>query len=55
MYFLAGIAIMVLPIPLFKHVNIGFKIAMGLIFILYAGFRIFQLIQTRKPESNDEE
>lgn len=55
MYFLAGVAIVFVPIPLFKNTNVGFKIAMGLIFILYSGFRIYQLIQSRKNESNDQE
>jgi len=54
MYFVVGILIMILPIPLFKNAPLGFKIGMGVLFILYAGFRIYQLIQRNKTKPDHE-
>lgn len=51
MYFLAGLGIMFLPIPLFKNVALSFKIGMGALFMLYSGFRTYQLIQSRKNQT----
>lgn len=54
MYLLVGVCIIFLPIPMFKHSNIGFKIAMGSILIMYSFFRLYQFIQIKKKK-NDEE
>ncbi len=53
MYFLVGMAIIFLPIPLFQNTNIVFRIAMGLLFALYAGFRLYQHLQQKKNQSDE--
>lgn len=55
MYCLAGLAIIFLPIPLFKNGGPVVKIILGLLFIAYSGFRGYQLIQQRKNEQKEEE
>lgn len=54
MYLLVGVCIIFLPIPMFKHSHMGFKIAMGSILILYSFFRLYQFIQIKKKK-NDED
>jgi hypothetical protein len=54
MYFIAGLAIIFIPFPLFKNSG-QLKIVLGLIFMAYSGFRTYQLIQNKKNEENNRE
>lgn len=54
MYLLVGVGVIFLPIPMFKHSNMGFKIALGSILIMYSFFRLYQFSQIKKKQ-NDEE
>lgn len=54
MYFLGGLAIIFIPLPLFKNSG-QLKIVLGLLFMAYSGFRTYQLIQNKKNEENNRE
>jgi hypothetical protein len=54
MYLAAGVAIIFLPIPLFKNGPV-LKIILGVLFILYSGFRYYQIILQKKRQSKDHE
>lgn len=55
MYFLVGLVIIFIPMPLFKNGSPVIRIIFGLLFVFYSVFRGYQVIQKRKNESNDEE
>jgi hypothetical protein len=55
MYFMAGLAIIFLPIPLFKNGGTAVRVILGVLFMLYSVFRCYQFIQTRKNESKNQE
>jgi hypothetical protein len=54
MYLAAGLAIIFVPIPLFDRAP-TIKIILGILFILYSGFRFYQFMLNKKRQSNDHE
>lgn len=55
MYFLVGLLIIFIPMPIFQNGNPVIRIILGLLFVLYSVFRGYQVIQKRKNESNNDE
>jgi len=53
MYLIIGIVIICFDFPIFK--NQTMKILLGVLFILYAGFRFYQMIKSRKKITLDQE
>jgi len=55
MYFLVGLVIIFIPIPLFKNGSPAIRIILGSLFVVYSLFRGYQAIQKRKNESKNDE
>ncbi len=53
MYLIIGVIVIFIDFPIFK--NSTMRIILGVLFILYAAYRFYQIIQQRKRKTIDQE